>query len=152
VTTLFQFELEGTEAHLCIPMSVRLKLDSCRLKVTTLQWQHLSEEEKHLVTSAPCQTADQRNAYRQLIGGIILNRTGEPAGELLPDPNPAWLNEHSIPERVQDAFRATEHELTLGQWTALTPFQRFAPIKLTRPSHETASKFLQAVKEFGLRI
>ena len=152
MATLFQFELEGTEAHLCIPMSVRLKLDCCRLKVTTLQWQHLSEEEKHLATSTPCQTADQRNAYRQLIGGIILNRTGEPAGELLPDPNPAWLNEHSIPKRVQDAFRATEHELTLGQWTALTPLQRFALIKLTRPGHETASKFLQAVKEFGLRI
>ena len=85
-----------------------------------------------------------------LIGGIILNRTGEPAGELLPDPNPAWLNEHSIPKRVQDAFRATDHELTLGQWTALTPLQRFALIKLTRPGHETASKFLQAVKEFDL--
>ena len=147
---LFQFELEDTEAHLCIPMSVRLKLDCCRLKVTTLQWQRLSEEEKHLATSTSCQTAGERNAYRQLIGGIVLDRTGEPAGELLPDPNPAWLNEHSIPERVQDAFRATAHELTLGQWIALTPLQRFALIKLTRPGHEAAPKFLRAVQEFGL--
>jgi hypothetical protein len=106
MTTLFQFELEGTEAHLCIPMSVRLKLDCCGLKVTTQQWQRLNEEEKHLVTSTPCQTADERNTYRELIAGIILNRTGEPAGELLPEPNPAWLSEDSIPKRVQDAFMA----------------------------------------------
>ena len=45
MTTLFQFELEGTEAHLCIPMSVRLNLDCCGLKVTTQQWKRLNQEE-----------------------------------------------------------------------------------------------------------
>ena len=151
MTTLFQFELEGTEAHLCIPMSVRLKLDCCGLKVTTQQWKRLNEEEKHLATSTTCQTADERNTYRELIAGIILNRIGEPAGELLPEPNPAWLSEDSIPKRVQDAFRtAAKRELTLTQWTALRPLQRFALIKLTRPGHEMTSKFLHALQEFDL--
>jgi hypothetical protein len=151
MTTLFQFELEGTEAHLCIPMSVRLKLDCCGLKVTTQQWQRLNEEEKHLAASTACQITDERNTYRRLISGIILDRTGEPAGELLPEPKPAWLNEHSIPNRLQDAFiAATERRIALEQWTALTPLQRFALIKLTRPGHEMTSKFLQALQEFGL--
>ena len=135
MTTLFQFELEGTEAHLCIPMSVRLKLDCCGLKVTTQQWQRLDSAWKSISPHprlVRLQTSETPTG--RLIGRIILNRTGEPAGELLPELNPAWLSEDSIPKRVQDAFRAAaKRELTLKQWTALRPLQRFALIKLTRP-------------------
>src|SRR5262245_2132636 len=150
MTTLFQFELQACEDNLCIPMSVRLKLDCCGLKVTTQQWQALTEKEKHIANLTPCQTGEERQSYRQLIGTIVLERTGEHAGELPPDPNPTWQNERLIPERVQDAFSARGRSLTLEQWSALTPLQRFALIKLTRPGHDMTSKFLQALQEFGL--
>src|SRR5262245_6925857 len=136
MNTLFQFELQTCEHHLCLPMSVRLKLDCCGLKVTTQQWQALTEEEKDLATSTPCQSTDERYTYRQFIRGLILDRTGETPEELLPDPNPDWLNEQSIPKRVQDAFDARGRNLTLGQWSALTHLQRFALIKLTRPGYD----------------
>jgi hypothetical protein len=51
MTSLFRFELQSCEAHLCIPMSVRLKSDCCGLKVTTQQWQSLRQEERYLFTA-----------------------------------------------------------------------------------------------------
>ncbi|MGK7938235.1 MAG: nitrate reductase associated protein, partial [Xenococcaceae cyanobacterium] len=39
--------------------------------------------------------------------------------------------------------------ITQEQWKSLTPLQRFALIKLSRPSHENKN-FLPAAKEFGL--
>jgi hypothetical protein len=131
-------------------MSVRLKLDCCGLKVTTQQWQSLREEEQQLAVFTPCQTAGEREDFRKLIGEMVLDRTGQPAGEMAPDLNPAWLDERSIPTRVQGAFRVRGYEVTLEQWSGLTPLQRFALIKLTRPGHDMTSKFLQALQEFGL--
>ena len=40
--------------------------------------------------------------------------------------------------------------ITAVQWAALTPLQRFALIKLSRPSHENKN-FLPALKEFKLK-
>ncbi|NJN39529.1 MAG: nitrate reductase associated protein, partial [Acaryochloridaceae cyanobacterium CSU_3_4] len=47
--------------------------------------------------------------------------------------------------------KAQDHDipLSLQQWQNLTPLQRFALIKLSRPSHESKN-FLPALQEFEL--
>ena len=150
MTPLFNFERKNNQEHLCIPMHVRFKLDCCGLKVTTQQWQNLIPEEKEIANSTPCQTVDERTNYKEVVGTIILARTGQRAGEMAPEPMPAWLNERIIPSRVENAFASNGCGLTVEQWSDLAPIQRFALIKLTRPGHEMTSSFVEALKEFGL--
>ncbi|MEO1182111.1 MAG: nitrate reductase associated protein [Cyanobacteria bacterium J06636_28] len=47
--------------------------------------------------------------------------------------------------------QAVDHNVDISgdAWRSLTPAQRFALIKLSRPSHENRN-FIPAMKEFGL--
>jgi hypothetical protein len=55
----------------------------------------------------------------------------------------------TIPASIQEKAQEVGTALTTQQWAALTPAQRFALIKLSRPSHENKN-FLPALKEFQL--
>jgi hypothetical protein len=59
------------------------------------------------------------------------------------------LDESKIPNSILDRATALGINLKLPQWVALSPSQRFALIKLSRPSHEN-SNFLPALREFNL--
>ncbi|MDL5056303.1 nitrate reductase associated protein, partial [Geitlerinema calcuttense] len=60
-----------------------------------------------------------------------------------------WLNATEIPQQVQEKTQELNREMTLKAWENLTPVQRFALIKLSRPSHENHN-FLPALQEFNL--
>jgi hypothetical protein len=55
----------------------------------------------------------------------------------------------TIPPSVQEKAQECKVSLTQSDWGTLTPEQRFALIKLSRPSHENKN-FLPALKEFQL--
>ena len=97
----------------------------------------------------PCATAAESQAYREWLQNLITEKTGSPAKELAIASNPPWLNATVIPLEVEN--KATEHDVTLSleQWSNLTPAQRFALIKLSRPSHENKN-FVPALKEFKI--
>jgi hypothetical protein len=69
-----------------------------------------------------------------------MEQTGQPVGTIAVEP--VWLQDQVVPPDLA----AT---ITLSQWQRLTPLQRFALIKLSRPGHEHRNLPL-ALREFGL--
>jgi hypothetical protein len=149
VPVFFQFEQDFVYSLRCIPMQVRYKLDTCGVKLKLTHWLQFAATERLALVDAPCETAQEVAAYRDRVQAFVMQHTGTPTGTLPIDPEPAWLQRESIP--VEPQAKAAEFGATLDRaaWTGLTPLQRFALIKLSRPGHENKN-FQSALVEFGL--
>jgi hypothetical protein len=145
----FQFEADFVDTLQCIPMLVRMKLDNCGVKLKLVHWNQFSQAERETLVNLSCSTLNQRQTYRQWLQDLITAKTGQPAKDLAIDPNPSWLNEANIPDSVQTKTQEHNLSLSLEQWSNLNPAQRFALIKLSRPSHENKN-FMPALQEFGI--
>ncbi|MGK7905301.1 MAG: nitrate reductase associated protein [Hormoscilla sp.] len=145
----FQFEADFVDSLRCIPMQLRLKLDTCGVKLKLSHWHQLSAEERQTLVELPCHTPAEVRAYGEFLQQLVTDRTGKPASILPIDPHPAWMDATAIPTSLQAKAREFDLSITLEQWQALTPVQRFALIKLSRPSHENKN-FLPALQEFNL--
>ncbi len=145
--TFFQFEADFTQSLRCIPMQVRYNLDTCGVKLKLVHWNALTDEEHQQLVDLPCNSPQEAEAYRDYLQGRVVAHTGSPAGTLSLDAHPPWLNEGEIPLSVVEKLEETQQTLTLAQWASLSPLQRFALIKLSRPSHENRN-FVPAVAEF----
>ncbi len=147
-TTFFQFEADFVESLRCIPMQVRYKLDTCGVKLKLHHWHQLEASERQGLVDWPCQTAQEIADYREVLRRLVRDRSGETPKDLPVDAHPPWLEE-TVPETVQEKARSLSVEIGDRQWLTLTPQQRFALIKLSRPSHENRN-FYPALQEFGL--
>ncbi len=153
MASFFQFETDFVESLRCIPMQVRYNLDTCGVKLKLEHWNHFDAEQKQALVERPCNTSAEAAIYRDELQAWITQQTGGPAKTLPIDDQPAWLNQAVVPDDV--VAKATECELAIApeqwlqHWQSLSPLQRFALIKLSRPSHENRN-FLPAMKEFGL--
>ena len=145
----FQFEAEFVESLRCIPMQVRLKLDTCGVKLKLSHWHQFSQEERKTAVELPCNRPAEVEAYGKFIQQLVTARTGKPASVLPIDPRPAWMDTTVIPASLQEKAREFDFYITLEQWAALIPLQRFALIKLSRASHENKN-FLPAIEEFNI--
>ncbi len=147
----FKFEADFVDSLRCIPMIVRMKLDTCRVKLKLTHWNQFSELEKQKLVTLPCNSIEESKAYGEFLQNLIIEKTGSPAKELPIDNNPPWMNLEIIPIQIQEKASEFNIEITLAQWQKLTPLQRFALIKLTRSSHENHN-FIPALKEFNLLV
>jgi hypothetical protein len=147
--TYFKFEADFVDSLRCIPMIVRLKLDTCGVKLKLAEWNRFTQPECHKLVELPCDRASEIAAYRDFVSQLIFEHTGHEASLLAIDPQPPWSNDREVPESVM--AKAAEEGVTmeLAHWVNLTPIQRFALIKLTRSQHEN-NNFLPALREFGL--
>lgn len=145
----FQFEQDFVDSLRCIPMSIRLKLDTCGVKLKLNNWNQFNSQERKSLLQIPCSTTIEIEKYRQFLQALIIQKTSQPATELAIASNPPWLDPKTIPESVQEKAAETAFKLTLNQWRSLTPIQRFALIKLSQTSHENHN-FYPALQEFGL--
>ncbi len=148
-TNYFQFEADFVGSLQCIPMQVRMKLDNCGVKLKLAHWNQLSQTERQALVDMPCTNPAESQIYRQFLQNLIVVKTGHPAQELAINPHPPWLDETNIPSSVVEKARECQVNLSLKQWSNLTPAQRFAVIKLSRPSHENKN-FIPALQEFGV--
>jgi len=147
---IFRFEVDFGGTLRCIPMSVRMKLDQTGIKLSLKQWNRIPPTGRRELVERPCSTAAETDAYRQHLVSLIEAHT-RTAVEFAPlDPSPPWADSTATPERIREWAR------NLGvappskeQWAALTPMQRFALFKLTRPGHSNEN-FLPAMREFSL--
>jgi hypothetical protein len=80
---------------------------------------------------------------------LVLQLTGKPVAELTIEANPAWVDVTTIPHSVHEKAQEIGVIITIEAWKSLTILQRFALIKLSRPSHENKN-FLPALQEFNL--
>ncbi len=147
--TIFQFEADFVESLRCIPMQVRYKLDTCGVKLKLEHWNRFTHEEKQSLVDMPCDPDEGAIAYREFLQNLVVSHTGTPAHLLPIDPHPPWMNTITIPQQVQEKVSECHCSLSIEGWIKLSPLQRFALIKLSRPSHENRN-FLSAMQEFGL--
>ncbi len=145
----FKFEADFVESLHCIPMQVRLKLDTCGVKLKLSHWNQFTPQERQVLISMACSTPEESKIYREFLQTLITQKTGSPASELEIDPHPPWLDDQTIPREVQEKAETFNIIISLQQWANLSPSQRFALIKLSRPSHENRN-FYPALKEFQL--
>ncbi|NJK41869.1 MAG: nitrate reductase maturation protein NarM [Acaryochloridaceae cyanobacterium SU_2_1] len=145
----FAFEQEFLDDLRCIPMVVRFKLDTCGIKLKLAEWHQFAEDEREQLIYQPCSAADEIVDYRAFLQDLVLMYTAAEASTLTVEEHPAWLDSRAITSSVQAQAAHFDVTLTLSQWQALTPLQRFALIKLSRSSHENKN-FLPALKEFNL--
>lgn len=145
----FDFEQDFVGSLRCIPMVVRHHLDTCGVKLKLDHWNHFSQAERQALVDWPCETPAQAVQYKTQLQALIVEQTGTPAKTLAVADQPPWKDLQSIPDAVLAKFAEQQVPLTLQQWADLGELQRFALIKLSRPSHENRN-FMPAVKEFGL--
>ncbi|WP_017315407.1 nitrate reductase associated protein [Mastigocladopsis repens] len=145
----FQFEADFVDSLRCIPMQVRCKLDTSGIKLKLSDWSHLTIGEREALVQLPCTTEAEIQAYKEYLQNLILQHTGTLPAPLPIEPHPAWADANTVPINIQE--KAQEFNVTLSpqQWAELTPLQRFALIKLSRPGHENQN-FPKALKEFHL--
>jgi hypothetical protein len=91
----------------------------------------------------------QIDNYRCYIQELVLQLTGKPVAELPIEPDPAWVNITTIPQSIHEKAQEMGVIITIEAWKDLSILQRFALIKLSRPSHENKN-FLSALQEFKL--
>lgn len=149
MSDFFQFEAEFVESLHCIPMQVRYKLDTCGVKLKLSHWNQFTPEERKVLVAMTCDTPQRTQQYRDFLQTLVREKTGSPAGELPIDPHPPWLEMNKIPTQVQEKAAEFAVDLKISQWQNLNPLQRFALIKLSRPSHENRN-FYPALREFQL--
>lgn len=145
----FKFEADFVDSLRCIPMQVRLKLDTCGVKLKLHHWHQFNQLEKEKLVQQPCSNFQEVINYKRDLQDLILSKTGEYAKELEISLNPAWQNLAEIPEQVSNKAQEFNLNLTVEQWQKLTDLQRFALIKLSQSGHEN-NNFLPALKEFKL--
>ena len=149
MTKFFQFEADFVDSLRCIPMQVRMKLDTCGIKLKLTHWHQFTQQERQALVEMPCLATEEIQTYGQYVQQLVIKYTDTPASELPIDNHPAWMDATTIPPSIQEKAQEFGVSLTSQQWTALTPEQRFALIKLSRSSHENKN-FLPALKEFQL--
>jgi hypothetical protein len=145
----FNFEADFIDSLRCIPMIVRLKLDTCGVKLKLAEWNHFTQPECEQLVELPCEESAEIAIYKAYVSKLIFQYTKNEASLLSIDPHPPWLNDREIPPSIATKTAEQQINITLTQWVNLTPLQRFALIKLTRSQHEN-SNFLPALIEFGL--
>ncbi|BAZ28032.1 hypothetical protein NIES4074_04630 [Cylindrospermum sp. NIES-4074] len=145
----FEFEADFVDSLRCIPMQVRCKLDTCGIKLKLSDWNQITQAERKALVELPCTTQTDIQSYQEYLQQLILERTGTPAAKLPIESAPAWLNSATVPTSLQEKAQEINITLTPQKWAALTPLQRFALIKLSRPGHENQN-FPKAMKEFNL--
>ncbi|MDB9319579.1 nitrate reductase associated protein [Nodularia spumigena] len=145
----FEFEADFVNSLRCIPMQVRYKLDTSGIKLKLSHWHQMTQDERAALVELPCNTQTEIQAYQDYLQQLILERTGNPVAKLPIEPNPLWMDSQTVPASIQEKAQEMGITLTLQQWTALTPLQRFALIKLSRPGHENKN-FSRAIAEFHL--
>ncbi|MGB3299919.1 MAG: nitrate reductase associated protein [Phormidesmis sp.] len=145
----FEFEQDFVGSLRCIPMSVRHSLDTCGVKLKLEHWNQFTPAERLALVKWPCDTPEAAYTYRAQLQTLIAQRSGAPAKTLAVASAPPWKNISTIPEQVVNKFQAQAVPLSIQQWAELSELQRFALIKLSRPSHEN-NNFMPAVREFGL--
>lgn len=130
-------------------MVVRHHLDTCGVKLKLDHWNNFTQDERQMLVDWPCSTPVEAEQYRMQLQALITTQTGAPAKTLEISSTPPWQSLSEIPPTVRAKFQAQKVPLSLQQWQSLTELQRFALIKLSRPSHENKN-FMPAVTEFGL--
>jgi hypothetical protein len=148
-TRFFAFENDFVGTLKCIPMIVRYKLDTCRIKLKLADWVKLNFNEKDKLAQMPCYEQTEIEHYAEYVQQLVWQHTGS-LPSVLAEVDDRWTSYFEVPEEVH--LKAAEWEcppITLNQWASFDLLERFALVKLSRSGHE-GKNFPAAVREFCL--
>lgn len=145
---LFRFESDFVDSLRCIPMAVRFKLDKTQVKLKLNEWSKLGQAERRAVLDKPCASPTEADAWRADLSARVAKACGAPPA-LLSDPVDLLWESATVPPQVREKAAEAGVGLSDADWAALSPLQRFALVKLSRPGHENRN-FVPAAREFGL--
>ncbi|NVN42569.1 nitrate reductase associated protein [Asaia siamensis] len=146
----FAFEQDFAGTLRCIPMRVRLKLDSCGIKLSLRQWSQLPAEIRRDLMHLACESPSEQIVYRDRLIAFIEAHCDEPPKALGANDESLWRETTSVPGCV--LAQAEQDDVAppdLATWKTLHPLQRFALVKLARSRHENEN-FVPALREFDL--
>ncbi len=147
---IFAFERDFAGDLRCIPMIARFKLDQCGIKLSLRQWSRFDHAERDELARGACTNPAEIAAYRDRLARLIEVRAGETPVSLPPVDDSEWNDPAALPERIADRARLLGLPTPdRACWADLSPLQRFALFKLTRPGHDN-DNFEPALREFGL--
>ncbi|HWV31332.1 MAG TPA: nitrate reductase associated protein [Dyadobacter sp.] len=147
-TRFFAFESDFVDNLRCIPMIVRYKLDTCRVKLQLADWAKFNYDEKDLLAEMPCHTELEIEIYADYVNELVWKYT-KTVPSLLKNLDPAWIYAH-VPAEVHERTQEWNCPLiSASQWMQLDVLERFALVKLSRSGHE-GRNFPRALAEFGL--
>lgn len=149
---IFEFERDFADTLRCIPMSVRMKLDECGIKLSLRQWSRFNYEDRYELCYRSIDSEVDRQQYCQFLKDLIRTRANEEPVFLELPQSAEWQDGQSVPLCLQEQI--IEKELPLmpvQKWATLTPLQRFSLIKLCRSGHENHN-LPAALKEFVFEI
>lgn len=144
--TFFQFEADFVESLRCVPMHVRLKLDTCGVKLKLSHWNHFSYGQRQKLIDLPCDRPAEISAYRDYLFSLIAENE-----RLLIQVDPVWEDGDRFPPEVLQQAELSQVCITLDRWSSLSNLQRFVLTKLSRSHHENQN-FIPALREFNLLI
>lgn len=148
-THYFQFESDFVDNLRCIPMIVRYKLDTCRIKLQLSDWVKLNYKEKDQLAELPCSKPADIQHYANFVNNLVVKYTGV-VPNMLKTLNDNWVYTKQIPEEViSKAQEWNCPNMTVTQWGSLDILQRFALVKLSRSGHE-GNNFPRAFREFQI--
>ncbi|MBC7565680.1 MAG: nitrate reductase associated protein [Pedobacter sp.] len=146
----FKFEEDFMEENVrCIPMVVRFKMDLAGIKLKLGEWGRFHPTERIELALLPISTAFETEHYRNYLGALVTQYTGQAATPLSIDQYPEWNNIVQLPEMLKEKSSEIQVDISISQWQRLSNIQRFALLKLCRTGHENKN-FPKAVAEFGL--
>lgn len=145
---VFGFEADFASGLRCIPMAVRYKLDLAGVKVSLKDWVKLTAEERQALLAQPCSSADQVRAFGTRTIETIASRVGHDPQPLPPVDASIWTEPGEPPSSVRELAACEGIVISTDAWARLSALQRFALVKLSRPSHKNES-FRPALREFG---
>lgn len=144
----FGFEREFEATLDCMPMSVRLKLDLCGLKLGLEDWRALSRASRETVLDARCESAGDEQRLRQFLELTIADSGGVAPARIEVDCR-AWQDRAKVPARVSGAVEASGAASLSGlAWGTLNDLQRFALCKIATSGPLRSLR--PALTEFGL--
>lgn len=145
----FGFESDFVDSLRCIPMAARLRLDRTGVKLKLNEWSKLAPELRIALAQAPCTAPGEREQWKAYLMGLVEWAVGA-MPSLLPEPvEEVWEDRGKVPQQVSEQARSLNLRVDAAAWASLTPLQRFALVKLSRPGHENRN-FRPAMEEFGL--
>ncbi|SDG48683.1 conserved hypothetical protein [Dyadobacter soli] len=149
-TRFFAFESDFVDSLRCIPMIVRYKLDTCRVKLQLSEWAKFNFDEKDFLAEMPCHTDREVEMYGDYVHELVWKYTSK-VPSLLKTLDPAWVHTHVPAEVCEKAQEWKCPVISASQWMGLDVLERFALVKLSRSGHE-GRNFPRAMAEFGLAV
>ena len=144
----FDFEAEFRESLDCIPMSMRVKLDCCGLKLSLEQWRSLPRPLREVLLETPVETPRQATHLARLLSQRG-QRLGWPELPQLQAEDILTDDPHVVPHAI--SMRCTAEAwpgMQIEQWAALTPLQRYVLRKLA--GQRSSRNWQPALVEFGV--